>query len=467
MTLLHMLAMRRRELENEGWEIRALHVDHGIRRERDSVSDLCVISSLCVSFSVPLIVYRAPHGLVLSYSKALGGTEAAARTLRLRIFRDALQSDFPAAAGELVLTAHHADDRREQMLMSFLQGQDPVRTALAPVSGNILRPFLLATPQLSRADIIEYQQSNGLSFNEDPSNSQEKFRRNYVRNSLLPELGRHFGNIDANVDRLYFSSCQNTQYDAYAGTPAPGHVSSSPDGGHNNFWRAGAVLGQGHMHIGLEELRSMTAQQRRMSFFSASQKCEAQYEDLRIPAEVLDAAFDELCTSEETSKRLLLPGYGLGFFTAAGRLHSALSLADDIKKGYFLPLFPGGVRTLSPVSRAAISVKREKDQKGPGSNKRSVGTINLVPCGRFLLFQNSLNSWQEFWYLLTGNRGVLEHFGEWMRPFLPLILADGKPAAVIAPDFALERWQILWSGGEKLPIRIINSEKTWSTAGER
>jgi tRNA(Ile)-lysidine synthetase-like protein len=90
------------------------------------------------------------------------------------------RNEIMRAADKPVITAHHLEDSIESWLM---------RTR--PMSyniGNIYRPFIDA----SKKSILDYASRNGISFIEDPSNTDISFKRNKVRHVLLP-LMREIG----------------------------------------------------------------------------------------------------------------------------------------------------------------------------------------------------------------------------------------------------------------------------------
>lgn len=94
------------------------------------------------------------------------------------------QNDFHKIA-----TAHNRDDNVETILMRILTG-----TGIYGLRGidckkdKIIRPFLI----FSSEEIYGYLNENQLKWREDSSNKEEKYLRNYIRNSILPAIGKRF-----------------------------------------------------------------------------------------------------------------------------------------------------------------------------------------------------------------------------------------------------------------------------------
>ncbi len=91
--------------------------------------------------------------------------------------------------GEVLLTAHHADDQLETMLLQLLRGAGVAGLAAMPectrfAAGRHARPLLTAT----RAQLRAWLQKQGLAWIEDDSNDDGAFDRNYLRAAVMPAL---------------------------------------------------------------------------------------------------------------------------------------------------------------------------------------------------------------------------------------------------------------------------------------
>ena len=157
-------------------EVRALHVDHGLHPDSKSWEGHC--RAAAASLGVGYGSLRCPVDPVPGES-----LEAQARAVRYRALEALL------APAETLLTAHHADDQLETLMLRLLRGTG-VRglRGIAP-----LQPFgaaFLARPLLrvSREEILAAAREWGLEWIEDPSNRDTRFDRNYVRAELIPRI---------------------------------------------------------------------------------------------------------------------------------------------------------------------------------------------------------------------------------------------------------------------------------------
>ena len=117
-----------------------------------------------------------------------------------------------------ILTAHHADDNIETILMNFFKGTGiNGLKGILPKQKNVLRPLLFA----GKEDILLFAKENGLAYREDSSNSSDKYTRNYFRNQLIPGLQKVFPQVKENlldnaerfreINTLYNLSIENTK----------------------------------------------------------------------------------------------------------------------------------------------------------------------------------------------------------------------------------------------------------------
>jgi tRNA(Ile)-lysidine synthase len=155
-------------------QLRALHVDHGLRSASKQWAAHCrkLARDLHVPFKVLTTKVERPHGSSL---------EAAARDARYRLLATQLHP------GEILLTAHHSDDQLETVLLQLLRGSGlpgiSAMPALAPFAqGQLARPLL----SRSRAELETWVREQGLTWVEDDTNVDEAFDRNYLRLRVLP-----------------------------------------------------------------------------------------------------------------------------------------------------------------------------------------------------------------------------------------------------------------------------------------
>ena len=108
-------------------------------------------------------------------------TQMAARTLRYEWFEALVQTEHY----DWVLTAHHADDNIETLLMNITRGAGiEGLTAIPEQNGRILRPFL----KYYKSEIVDFAKTHGIEWREDRSNQSDDYTRNIIRHHLIPQL---------------------------------------------------------------------------------------------------------------------------------------------------------------------------------------------------------------------------------------------------------------------------------------
>jgi len=85
-----------------------------------------------------------------------------------------------------VATGHTSDDQAETVLLWLMRGAGMSGLAGIPVKreGGIIRPLLGVT----RQQVLAYLAYRGLSYRSDSSNERPQYRRNRIRQDLLPVL---------------------------------------------------------------------------------------------------------------------------------------------------------------------------------------------------------------------------------------------------------------------------------------
>ena len=129
------------------------------------------VSQLATSLGLVSVVGRSDSTLARS--------EEAWRTARWQFLRDVA-----ARSSAVIVTAHTRDDQVETVLMRLLRGAGTRGLAALYAPSPVRRPLIGCT----RAEILSYSRSHGLSWIDDPSNASTRFLRNRVRRDLLPAL---------------------------------------------------------------------------------------------------------------------------------------------------------------------------------------------------------------------------------------------------------------------------------------
>lgn len=173
-----------------GFHFEVAHCNFQLRGG-ESVRDEDFVRNLATHYGVPFHCVRFNTN---DYTKTHRvSVQVAARELRYQWFEELLNIK---ASPVWLLTAHHADDNVETLLMNFFKGTGILGLqGIHPKSGRIIRPLLFAT----RENILDFIAARGLTFVEDSSNLSEKYTRNYFRHTLIPSVQKVFPDVVHNL----------------------------------------------------------------------------------------------------------------------------------------------------------------------------------------------------------------------------------------------------------------------------
>ncbi len=179
--LLHALARLR---ASRRFELRAVHVNHNLqasaRQWELHVAE--VATRLQVPYSIARVIVRNDGG---------EGLEAAARTARYDALRHQLRP------GDRLLTAHHAGDQLETVLLHLFRGSGVTGLAGIPRDspfgpGRLCRPLLDVPSEALQAYATAILEPEGISWLADPMNADPAYDRGYLRHEVAPILRRRF-----------------------------------------------------------------------------------------------------------------------------------------------------------------------------------------------------------------------------------------------------------------------------------
>lgn len=196
MTLLHVLSELSEQLDIS---VCAAHYHHKLRGE-ESERDAEFVADYCNKRNISLMM---GEGDVAEEAKQQGkGIEETARSMRYAFLEDAAKQ----AGAVRIVTAHHADDNVETLLLRLIRGTG-LRglSGIPPVRGMIVRPMLT----LSRQEIAAYVAENGIPFVEDSSNQDRSFARNRLRHEVLPILQ----DLNPNLSQSVVATMQSLRED--------------------------------------------------------------------------------------------------------------------------------------------------------------------------------------------------------------------------------------------------------------
>nr|WP_277990232.1 tRNA lysidine(34) synthetase TilS [Pandoraea sp. LA3] len=191
MVLLDALAYwvhKRREAGHAVAQPLAIHIHHGLSPHADDWLVVCEREARLRGFAFDAIRVNVP-------SDARQGIEGAARAARYA----ALASSCRTHDVDWLLSAHHANDQAETVLLQMLRGAGLPGVAAMAVEGEmpgaggqagggrLLRPLL----DVSRETMRAYAQARSLTWVEDPSNGDRHYLRNALRHDVMPAIAAH------------------------------------------------------------------------------------------------------------------------------------------------------------------------------------------------------------------------------------------------------------------------------------
>lgn len=171
-----LLDILRRISEKVGFKIIALHLNHNWRpTEAKFEQENC--ENYCKKNNIEIVIETLPN--------SIPQTETAAREARQKFFK----KHYKKLNADGLFLAHTKSDNTETILYRLTKG-----TGVKGLCGilenskshncNIFRPLM----NFSRADIMKYCMINKLAPNNDSSNFNTKYARNFIRHQIISEL---------------------------------------------------------------------------------------------------------------------------------------------------------------------------------------------------------------------------------------------------------------------------------------
>ena len=146
------------------------HYDHGIRG--DSAEDRRLVQKLAKDYNLPF-VYDEGH---------LGkdASEATARKSRYTFLHTVRKQ----SGAQAIITAHHQDDVIETAILNLLRGTGRKGLTSLRSHDTVIRPLL----HIPKAVLIDYAIAHHLAWREDSTNTDQSYKRNYVRHTVVTKL---------------------------------------------------------------------------------------------------------------------------------------------------------------------------------------------------------------------------------------------------------------------------------------
>ncbi|MBY0476195.1 MAG: tRNA lysidine(34) synthetase TilS [Chitinophagaceae bacterium] len=192
-----------------GYKFTIAHCNFQLRGG-ESDADEIFVRSLGEKYKVEVLVKKFETEEYAAANKL--SIQEAARALRYTWFEELMNRQTPSSdelnerrslsrptrASDVacLLTAHHADDNIETLLMNFFRGTGLHGLTGIPVAnGHVKRPLLSFTKQ----ELLAYAQEHQLKFREDASNRSSKYTRNFFRNELIPAISKVYPQVNENL----------------------------------------------------------------------------------------------------------------------------------------------------------------------------------------------------------------------------------------------------------------------------
>ena len=157
----------------------AVYVNHQLQADADTWEAFC--EQHAQQYKIEF------HALRIQINRPKANIEAQARQQRYQAIASQMQAE------DILVTAHHQDDQAETLLLQLMRGAGvDGLSAMAVVSdfppGKLVRPWL----SVSRKALQDYARINHLQWVNDPSNADDRFNRNFIRNQVLSLLSERW-----------------------------------------------------------------------------------------------------------------------------------------------------------------------------------------------------------------------------------------------------------------------------------
>lgn len=175
MALFHLLL-------EQGRQFRVAHIDHSWRQESKKESEQ--LAQLCLSRQIPF------HLKILDPTLISGNLEDECRNARLSFFKELVET----YKLQGVILGHHADDQAETVLKRIFEGATFAKLkglTVKSVQGELtlFRPLL----GVRKKEILEWLELKKVFYFQDVTNTDSRFLRSRLRQTLLPMLSKEFG----------------------------------------------------------------------------------------------------------------------------------------------------------------------------------------------------------------------------------------------------------------------------------
>lgn len=160
-----------------GFKVGMAHVNYGLRGVESDRDEQLVLE-------IATLWDQTFHVTRYDDKGTTGNFQEKARNFRYNWFFSLMKEN----GYNLLALAHHADDQIETFFIQLIRSAGLKGLgAIKARDGYKIRPLL----GVFKSDIYRYASQHGVPFREDQSNSENKYRRNLVRNEIIPALEMH------------------------------------------------------------------------------------------------------------------------------------------------------------------------------------------------------------------------------------------------------------------------------------
>ena len=153
-------------------DIKVVHLNHNWRG-RESFDDMEFVQSLAENMGLEFYFEILEDDIKK--------TELSAREARYEFFERALKK----FDSDICFLAHNKNDNVETLLYRIIKGTGVLGLSSIPV---VRKPFYRPLLNFSREQIENFACENQIEFRVDSSNDDTKYKRNFIRQKILPEI---------------------------------------------------------------------------------------------------------------------------------------------------------------------------------------------------------------------------------------------------------------------------------------
>lgn len=198
--LLHVLNFLKEKLKIE---IIVAHINHMIRVEADEETEY--VREFSKKLGIECFVKKTDVEAIAREQKR--GTEETGRDIRYAFFEEVAKK----TGANKIATAHNLNDKAETVFLNIIRGSGTSGLkGIEPIRDNtFIRPLI----ETSREDIEEYCKEYNLNPKIDKTNEETIYRRNKIRNDLIPYIKKEFNpNIIKTIARLSEVATEENDY---------------------------------------------------------------------------------------------------------------------------------------------------------------------------------------------------------------------------------------------------------------